>query len=347
MICHQFDEISTSEDFVNMSVNVLKGILARNDVSADEGEIFECVKRWISHDETKRLPHVDDLLSLIRFPTIKRDKLARLDEDPFMAKSKILRAEQLHALKYLACADVAEDKDSPKYMFRWFSNINQKWEYSPGKEEIHSYEIPANGYYRFIAAGAKALDGTNKKGGRGAIISATFFLKRGDKLEILVGGMSKLRSSDTGGGGGTFVAINGRMNPLIVAGGGGGTRGATGDEDGRDASLTEAGNDGAGTYHSKGATAGEGATGCTSSYGGGGGGYFSDGKPNGGGTTPGIGFMNGGRGGGYSGGGAGQGAGGGGSYIRADGADIEKSTESMGEGYLVITAAKRPSGARK
>ena len=50
-----------------------------------------------------------------------------------------------------------------------------------------------------------------------------------DELDILVGGMSERHGSQTGGGGGTFVSINGKQNPLIVAGGGGGTRGEGGD----------------------------------------------------------------------------------------------------------------------
>ena len=123
---------------------------------------------------------------------------------------------------------------------------------------IVTHTIPADGQYRFVAIGAKAADGRAKTGGRGARVEATFALARGDVLEILVGTESTRRSgkTDSGGGGGTFVAINGRRNPLIVAGGGGGTRGARTDENGSDASLTEAGGPGTGNRKGAGGAAG-------------------------------------------------------------------------------------------
>lgn len=105
---------------------------------------------------------------------------------------------------------------------------------------IVTHVIDADGYYKLVAIGAKAADGANhRKGGRGAEIKATFRLKRGDELDILVGATSTRNVTDTGGAGGTFVVINGRQNPLIVAGGGGGTAGES--KDGADASLNEAG----------------------------------------------------------------------------------------------------------
>lgn len=52
-----------------------------------------------------------------------------------------------------------------------------------------------------VACGAKAADGQNKTGGRGAIITADFKLNKNDLLEILCGGMStRSGSGDTGGG---------------------------------------------------------------------------------------------------------------------------------------------------
>lgn len=44
--------------------------------------------------------------------------------------------------------------------------------------EIVEIEIPADGLYSIVACGAKAADGTTRKGGRGAIIGAQFKLKR-------------------------------------------------------------------------------------------------------------------------------------------------------------------------
>eukprot|EP01092_Planopodium_desertum_P002966 TRINITY_DN1505_c1_g1_i1.p1 TRINITY_DN1505_c1_g1~~TRINITY_DN1505_c1_g1_i1.p1 ORF type:complete len:594 (-),score=153.05 TRINITY_DN1505_c1_g1_i1:52-1833(-) len=399
MICQQFEEILKKPDFFNMSKDVLKGILARDDVAAEERDIYEGVKRWVFHSPDREA-YLDEMLEMVRFPTMEAKYVAQLETDPIFSKSKILENLQMEALKFLADpAKVPESEKTAnkKYHFRWYANVEEFFKYDAANETIRTYTIPANGFYRFTAKGAKAEDGASKKGGTGAIIEASFFLKKGDKLEILCGAMSKKRSSDTGGGGGTFVAINGRRNPLIVAGGGGGTRGSTGDFDGADASLTPNGADGSGPNHTKGATDGKGtrgstgdfdgadasltpngadgsgpnhtkgatdgkgAMGCKSSYGGGGGGFFTDATPDGGGTTPGIAFVNGGTatpsggfggggdagnsggggGGGYSGGGAGQGAGGGGSFTRSDGGNVVKKVGHSSHGELRIKSVKR------
>jgi len=363
MLCQEFEEIMKKPDFFSISKDVLKGILSRDDVGADEKEIFEGVKKWISHSPD-RAKDLDEMLEMVRFPTMEAKYVSQLETDPIFSQSKILERLQMEALKYLADPSKLDEKErnsNRKYHFRWYANVEEQFKYDPASEVVRTYVIPANGYYRFTAKGAKAEDGASKKGGTGAIIEATFFLRKGDKLEFICGGVSKKRSSDTGGGGGTFVSINGRRNPLIVAGGGGGTRGSTGDFDGSDASLSPTGADGSGPNHTKGATDGKGALGCKSSYGGGGGGYFTDALPDGGGTTPGIAFVNGGTtavsggfggggdagnsggggGGGYSGGGAGQGGGGGGSYVRSDGANVAKKVGWMTAGELRIKSVKR------
>lgn len=53
------------------------------------------------------------------------------------------------------------------------SSVLRRWDYAPGREEIYTFEIPKNGFYRFTAAGAKALDGAYKTGGRGTFLSNT------------------------------------------------------------------------------------------------------------------------------------------------------------------------------
>eukprot|EP00731_Ephydatia_muelleri_P035651 Em0145g3a len=93
--------------------------------------------------------------------------------------------------------------------------------------EIVKLVIPKDGSYLIVAKGASAERGEKRcLGGRGAIISAKFSLKRGDVLEILCGGMSTRVGPSSGGAGGTFVAVGEPLNLLVAAGGGGGTRGA-------------------------------------------------------------------------------------------------------------------------
>ena len=160
--------------------------------------------------------------------------------------------------------------------------------------------------------------------------------------------------TDTGGGGGTFVSINGRSSPLIVAGGGGGTRGNTDDGDGQDASLEPAGKDGVATQGSAAVGGKDGKAGDTAGggWGGGGAGYFEgegcakafvdfadgDGPCDGGGIGGGGAAAGdgGGGGGGYSGGGGASSAGGGGSFVREDGTDTEKKIGEQEFGEIVI-----------
>lgn len=231
-------------------------------------------------------------------------------------------------------------------------------------KKIHRIRIPNNGYYRITASGAKAKDGQRCFGGRGAIISATFSFKAGEVLIILCGGMSELQYCNTGGGGGTFVAVNeiNKDNLLIAAGGGGGTRGFDDrDENGCDASLEPSGTDGRGHEHGKGGIDGGPGEDANSStfvgpcWGYGGAGFLQNassarsflsggdaGQYGGFGGGGAVGVYGGGGGGGYSGGGGGRGGGGGGSYVREDGIDIEKKIGNEGHGSVLIKQVAPP-----
>ena len=228
---------------------------------------------------------------------------------------------------------------------------------------IVTIQIPSTAYYRITAKGAKAADGGHFKGGRGAIISATFQLQKDDVLEILCGGMSQCHNCHSGGAGGTFVAVNNRQvldNILLVAGGGGGTRGfANEDIDGCDASLepngTSATMDDCAIGGMNGAP-GRDAYFRGPCWGHGGAGWqlssstaksFVDGG-NGGeyggfGGGGGVGSYGGGGGGGFSGGGGGRGGGGGGSYVRVNGYNVTKKVGHVGHGEVEIVKDFSPS----
>ena len=64
-------------------------------------------------------------------------------------------------------------------------------------KKIHHIRIPISGCYRITAKGAKAADGNMHCGGKGAIITATFYLKASDVLILLCGGMSVLQKFST------------------------------------------------------------------------------------------------------------------------------------------------------
>ena len=213
--------------------------------------------------------------------------------------------------------------------------------------------LRSDGMYMITAKGAKARDGDKKKGGRGTIMRAQFFLHKNDFLEILVGGMSEKRGPCSGGGGGTFVGLNGRQDLLIAAGGGGGTRGFDDDDlDGKDANIEMNGLGGAGEQWAAGGNSGRAgkdaiAVGPCWGYGGAGhvensttassfvtGGAGGEGGGFGGGG--GIGAYGGGGGGGYCGGGGGRGGGGGGSYVREDGFNAVREIGNEEHGLVII-----------
>ena len=231
-------------------------------------------------------------------------------------------------------------------------------------KRIHRICIPFSAHYRITAQGAKAADGETGKGGRGAIISATFSLKAGDILIILCGGMSSANCS-SGGGGGTFVARNEITleNLLIAAGGGGGTRGLDSEDgDGMDASLDENGSDGQGYEHGNGGLNGDPGKDASlpefrgPCWGYGGAGFLKNsttassfldeghgGQCGGYGGGGAIGSFGGGGGGGFSGGGGGRGGGGGGSYVHPTLAtNVKKSLGNEGAGSIVVEKADAP-----
>ena len=234
-----------------------------------------------------------------------------------------------------------------------------------GTKRIHRIRIPKDGFYRLTAKGAKGANGKVHCGGRGAIVSGTFYLRAGDVLIVLVGTMSTMSVCNTGGGGGSFIAVNeiAQSSLLIAAGGGGGTRGLEEqDKDGCDANLDTSGTDGVGKEHGKGGTGGgpgedansEGFSGPCWGYGGAGflqnsssarsfieggtGGQY--GGFGGGGA---VGLYGGGGGGGYSGGGGGRGGGGGGSYVRDDALNVSKVVGNESHGEVEIDVVAPPS----
>ena len=84
-------------------------------------------------------------------------------------------------------------------------------------QNFQSYVAPADGWYLVSAAGAEGGPSSNNKpGGKGATLQSHVFLKKGDSLRIVVGGMGEKGKSLVtvvgGGGGGSSVERPGRMN---------------------------------------------------------------------------------------------------------------------------------------
>ena len=204
---------------------------------------------------------------------------------------------------------------------------------------VQQWTIPATGEYYISAIGAEGGYGNGGIGvgsatypGQGALMIGKFSLTQGQNLKIVVGqqGADGPNSQGAGGGGGTFVWLDGDSTPLIVAGGGGGA-GEENSAKAREASIFTDGM--ASASGDLGGTDGRHGTDASDNEGFGGSGWVSSGTHTGAGKKfiggdasqadggfggGGGGNQGGGGGGGYSGGGGGRdssfGGGGGGSY---------------------------------
>lgn len=151
---------------------------------------------------------------------------------------------------------------------------------------IQQITFNVDGIYKLTAAGAQGGSAGGKlyqgeaMGGKGAKASGVFNMKKGDKVNVVVGQMpatpglmEAAEGRGGGGGGGTFVYRNKNKNLMLAAGGGGGGyRVGTGTttsyvRQGYDAVASEDGaSSGAGTYAASGGSGGRGAPYPTSTF---------------------------------------------------------------------------------
>lgn len=218
-----------------------------------------------------------------------------------------------------------------------------KYNYTGG---VQTFVAPANGTYTFKVVGASG--GGN--GGRGGQASGSKELKKGDVVNIYVGGTTNSTtggyngggstgSPAYGGGGASDIRINGTGlgNRIIVGAGGGGSQAGAGGDGG---GLT--GSNGTGSY-------GVGGTGGTQTSGGTGGSIGSLGT-GGNGMQGGDGYFGGAGGGGYYGGGGSitdgsqvddKGGAGGSSYYAGLTGGATTAGVNTGNGYVDVSV---PSG---
>lgn len=208
----------------------------------------------------------------------------------------------------------------------------------------------------------------NGPGGLGANIIGTFAVTPGQTLSILVGGVGSNGQYNAGGGGGSFVWINGPNTLLAAAGGGGG--GASYVGSGASGSATTVPTNGVGIGSAPGGVGGNGGSQGTLCYnsasGSGGAGFTGNGGSSscGNGGTGGTAILSGGAGGvagvsggagGYGGGGGSAGncgaGGGGGGYNGGGGGNGQSSSPYWGSGggggsYNIGTAQTNTAGVQ-
>jgi hypothetical protein len=254
---------------------------------------------------------------------------------------------------------------------------------------IQTWTVPSSSIYRIEVRGAQGgnASSTNanstpiRTGGLGAIVRGDFFLRKGEKINILVGhrGMGYNTfllgfntPTDTtppvteraGGGGGSFVWKDG-ISPLLCAGGGGAASGDPGTgQNGINGTLSTSGTASVGGAGTGGRNGNGGISG--NGQAGGGAGFFGDGiserltfRVNSGRaiireTEPGVGGFTGNNvDGGFGGGGGDQrinssstdseGTGGGGGYSGGAGGNTTNDNAGGGGGSFISIAAQNPA----
>jgi len=189
---------------------------------------------------------------------------------------------------------------------------------------VQVWTTPYDATFKVTAAGARGGTGGSLAGGSGRIVSRTIYIPGGTKIHMVVGQEGGLAQDSSGGGGGTFVYIDGvsKSNAILVAGGGGGYGGKRNGADGSVQNATPGkggggsggvdGSNGGGTMGGIGANSSSlvgvaGTFGVHGGFGGGGGVGSLQGVDVATGQVPsGVYYGNGGGGGGYGGGGGGQ-----------------------------------------
>ena len=217
---------------------------------------------------------------------------------------------------------------------------------------IQRWTVPATAMYRIEAWGAQGHSAqSGQVGGNGARMRGDFMLTMGQQLDILVGQAAQTGTTCNGaGGGGSFVVDVTMGTPLIVAGGGAGTRSSV-THAGCPGRIVEAGGSasGSGSSHdcSGDGTAAPQAGGRASSnsWGSGGAGFTGAGTIDGTRATAATAYTSGGEGGtgvscetsigGFGGGGSGNGCcggGGGGGYTGGEGGRVAGGGGSFNSG---------------
>ena len=102
-------------------------------------------------------------------------------------------------------------------------NINKSIQYSGSKGV---YTVPYAGFYTLRLAGAQGGNYGVYAGGRGGCTEATIYLKKGEKLEYIIGGQNGYngggKGTKYGNGGGYSSLSSSQYGIIMIAGGGGG-----------------------------------------------------------------------------------------------------------------------------
>lgn len=82
-----FEDVSLSEEFLNLSFNDLKELVGNDDLNiTSEKDVFKAVLRWLKHSVDNRKDCLPDLLALVRLPLLPPEYLV-----DYVAKEELVR----------------------------------------------------------------------------------------------------------------------------------------------------------------------------------------------------------------------------------------------------------------
>lgn len=73
------------EEFLDMNVEQLIRLISKDHLAVhSEKIVYDCVIKWINHDQEKRIPHLARLMKHVRFCQLKQEDLVSISEDPLI-----------------------------------------------------------------------------------------------------------------------------------------------------------------------------------------------------------------------------------------------------------------------
>lgn len=92
--------IEVDEDFLKLDYEFLKGVLARDELSGTEENIYKATLRWIKKHSSLSLSEREELWKLIRFPFITPSFLGTINPEEIEPESVLFLKLQNQALRY-------------------------------------------------------------------------------------------------------------------------------------------------------------------------------------------------------------------------------------------------------
>ncbi|XP_068170709.1 kelch-like protein 10 [Antennarius striatus] len=88
LLMNRFEEVVSSQEFLELSLQELSDILDSDDLNVDEEKtVYEAAVRWINHEPEQRTSHLPALLSKARLAMSSTDDIKTLMSDPYLTNN--------------------------------------------------------------------------------------------------------------------------------------------------------------------------------------------------------------------------------------------------------------------